>query len=403
MEPRDSVHQQPHGEGGLVPYRNGAGLLRLPLLPFERQLIQELGCTEEEYRRFTAEAYKRAKIRPAEYDHIPEVVGAPLVVPAAIAGGAATLTTLGVVLVNVAIGLVLSGISYLLTPKPKQPGQATSRQLGNVTGADRFSATSGFDTFAELANYGDPIPIIFGRYTGTTGGILAAPRLVWSRAFSFGSQQGVKLLLVVGEQGLGEGIAQPDINGVFLGNAALDAIYQHSFAFYWKRNTNTFSRVKAQNLAYGTRGSQAAGDTQPDDDVFVTQTIEGRSQPGFCQVYTPSANVQFGVYSGIHNGTDYRVNWKLVAIPHVGSDRNRDDPKDQRLFERIKIAGDYGKLTGNSANINIRDEGQRGTGRGYGRRMGITSINGVGVTSGETQIRQVAPGDSAVFIIAPGE
>ena len=406
MEPRDSVHQQPHGEGGLVPYRNGAGLLRLPLLPFERQLIQELGCTEEEYRRFTAEAYKRAKIRPAEYDHIPDVVGGPAFVVAGIAltTSAGALTFVGSVLVSLAIGLVLSGISYLLTPKPKQPGQATSRQLGNITGADRFSATSGFDTFAELANYGDPIPIVFGRYTGTTGGILAAPRLVWSRAFSFGSQQGVKLLLVVGEQGLGEGIAQPDINGVFLGNASLDAIYQHSFAFYWKRNTNTFSRVKAQNLAYGTRGSQAAGDTQPDDDVFVTQTIEGRSQPGFCQVYTPSANVQFGAYSAIPNGTDYRVNWRLIPIPRI--ENGNRDPKDQRLVERIKIAGNYGIWspgTGNQRRDELRQSGQSGTGRGYGRRMGITSINGVGVTSGETQIRQVAPGDRAVFTIAPGE
>jgi hypothetical protein len=110
------------------------------------------------------------------------------------------------------IGLVTSAISFLLTPKPKQQGQgqAQSRQLPSVTGADRFSATSGFDTQADLANYGDPVPIIFGQYTGETGGVLAAPSLVWSRAFSYGSQQGVKLLFVVGEQGAGaHGISIP--------------------------------------------------------------------------------------------------------------------------------------------------------------------------------------------------
>jgi hypothetical protein len=367
-------------------------VLRVPLLPFERELIQTLGCTEEEYRRFVTEATRRAAVRPAEYAHIPDAQNGPFVP----------------VLISLAVGLVLQGVAYLLTPKPKQPGQTTSRQLASRTGADRFSATSGFDSFAELANYGDPVPIIFGQYTGETGGILASPRLVWSRAFSYGSQQGVKLLFVVGEQGLGEGIDRPDVNGIFLGNTALDVIYSHNFAFYWKRNTNTFSRVKARNLAYGTRGSQAAGDTQIDDDVFITQTIAGQSQPGFCHVYTPSANVQFGAYSPIPNGTDYRVNWRLVPIPNVpGVDnRNQDDPKQQRLFERIKIAGDYGILDSGfskDAFLELRRQGQRGLGRGYGRRMGITSLNGTGVTSGEIQVRQAKPGDTAIFTIAPGQ
>jgi hypothetical protein len=388
MEPRRIVHQSDNKAGGMVSHRGITDLSRLPLLPFERELVATLGCTEAEYRAFTIEAMKRSRVRPAEYDVVPDIRCEP-----------ATITAL---LISLAVGLVTSAISYLLMPKPKQPGQASSRQLPSRTGVDRFSATSGFDTQAELANYGDPIPIIFGQYTGATGGVLASPRLVWSRAFSYGSQQGVKLLMVVGEQGLGDGLNRPELNGIFLGNSALDAIYSHNFAFYWKRNTNTFSRIKAQNLAYGTRGDQSSGDTQNADDIFLCQTIDGQSQPGFCQSYTLSANTQFGAYSAIHNGTDYRVNWKLVPIPNVGDDRNKDDPKDQRLFERIKIAGDY-DLTGGAANIDIRNQGQRGVGRGYGRRMGITSVNGQAVTAGETEVRQVAPGNTAVFTIAPGQ
>jgi hypothetical protein len=218
-----------------------------------------------------------------------------------------------------------------------------------VTGADRFSATSGFDAQAELANYGDPIPIIFGQYTGATGGILASPRLVWSRAFSYGSQQGVKMLMVVGEQGIGtNGLEIPDLNGIFLGNSALDAIYAHNFAFYWKRDTNASTRVKAANLRYGTRGSLSSGDTQTPDDIFLCQTIDGQSQPGFCQTYTPSANTQFGAYSAIPNGTDYRVNFKLVPIPHIEGnevDRTRDDKNDQRLLERVKVQATTDYLT----------------------------------------------------------
>jgi hypothetical protein len=42
-------------------------LSRLPLLPFERELVATLGCTEAEYRAFTVEAMKRSRVRPAEY------------------------------------------------------------------------------------------------------------------------------------------------------------------------------------------------------------------------------------------------------------------------------------------------------------------------------------------------
>ena len=60
--------------------------------------------------------------------------------------------------------------------------------------------------------------------------------------FSLGTQQQAKLMFVVGEQGRADdtapdGIALPDLTGIFLGNNALDAILKDTFAFYWKRNT----------------------------------------------------------------------------------------------------------------------------------------------------------------------
>lgn len=363
-----------------------ASTLRLPLLPFERDLIQALGCTEEDYQRFVAEAQRRAAVRPAEYAHIPDIRCDPVSI-----------------LISIAVGAVLQGVAYLLTPKPKQPGRTESSQLASITGEDRFSATRGFDSQAELANYGDPIPIIFGKYTGFSGGILAAPRLVWSRSFSLGSQQAVKLLMVVGEQGLGDGIRRPEINGIFLGNTALDAIYEHDFAFYWKRNSNDYRRIRAANLAYGTRGNAASGDIESNDDIFLCPTINGLSDAGFCHSYTPSANAEFGVFAPVPNGTDYRVNWRLVPIPHIPDqdDRFKDDPKAQRLFDRIKIAGDYDliRTRGGDGILDLRNIGQVGVGRGYGRGMGITSLNGVGVTSGDREVRLAKPGDKIIFTI----
>ncbi len=201
----DSLHKQ---SSGIRKLGTGVRIYELPLLPYERQLIETLGCTEQEYRRFAYLAAKRGALRPAEYAHIPHIVNEPVSTTA--------------FLTQLAIGLVLTGVSMLLQPKPKQFSRGETVKLGDVTGRDRFSPTSGFDSQAELADYASPIPIIFGRYTGKTGGIVAAPRLVWSRAFSLGTQQMVKQLYVVGEQGVvgpPTGIDLPELNGIFLGNS----------------------------------------------------------------------------------------------------------------------------------------------------------------------------------------
>ena len=387
MADRDPLRQQTAGFGDL-----GAGvkLYELPLLPYERQLIETLGWNEEEYRRFAHLAAKRGAIRPAEYAHIPDIRCDPV-------------TT--AVLVSLGVGAVSTAATLLLMPKPKAPGsedRITTRRLGDRTGQDRFSPTVGFDTQASVADYASPIPLIFGKYTGATGGIVGSPQLVWSRAFSLGSQQAVKQLYVLGEQGLGDGIDRPELNGIFLGNSPLDASYEHLFAFYWKRNSNRFARIKAANWAYGTRGTLASGDIENNDDIFLCPTGNGLADTGFSAAHSQTANVQFGVHSAIANGTNYRVNWRTVSIPHL-KDQD-DDPKNQQLLERIKIAGDYGFRQNQSGKI--RAQGQRGVGRNYGRRMGITALNGVGVSdSGSTpvEVRQASVGDVATYTITSGE
>lgn len=360
---------------------------KLPLLPFERDLIEIAGITEDEYRFFAAEAMRMARIRPAEYEHIPEV----------------RMDVVSIV-VSLVIGIALSAASYLLTPKPKAPGagdRVRQRQLANLEGLQAFAPTTGFDSQASLANYGDPVPLMFGRYTGTTGGMLVAPRLVWSRAFSYGTQQGVKQLYVVGEQGAGTaGIDKPDLQGIFLGNTPLDAAFEHTFAFYWRSGTfNGTSRVKAFNLRYGSRGAADTGDPETNDDIFLAPTREGLAEPAFCTAYSLASNAEFGVYAPIYNGTDYRVNWRVVSIPVVdGAD---DDPGDQLIRDRIKIAGDYGiGFDTSGKRKQVREQYQKGTGRGYSRRMGITAINGSPAVT-PTEVRQVSVGDTCTFTIVP--
>ena len=206
MAERGVPHRQA-GQSGVL--GTAVDFAQLPLLPFERQLCQLIGCSEKEYRQFTVEAIKRGKERPAAYAHVPDVENG-FVVP---------------ILINLAIGIALSAIGMLLAPKPPgapgAPGAPKQKQRESETGRTRFNAAFGFDGIQALAEYGKPIPILFGKYQQkapyTTGGLSIEPVLVWSRMFSYGSHQGFKGLFLVGEQ-LED--SRPSVKSVQLGTGS---------------------------------------------------------------------------------------------------------------------------------------------------------------------------------------
>ena len=375
MAKRDSVYRPDDAESAVV---IGASIYDVPLLPYERQLIATIGITEEEYRAFTAEVRRRGAVRPAAYDHIPDVQ----------AGATGT-----AILINLAISLVLTGVSYLLTPKPKMPraqgGGVTD--LGSITGANRFTPSRGFETLAELADYASPVPIIFGMYKNDIGGMLVTPKLIWSRMFSHGTSQRAKLMFVVGEQGVNDiGIDKPELEGIFLGNNALDAIFKDRFAFYWHKDSSTNFRIKGRDKQYGSRGSLDSGDPEISgkDDVFDVADSEHEPEQLFCHAYTPANSATFGCHSTIANGTNFRVNYQLNLIP---KDASKDSEK-VTLMQRMKVVGESGALkdgkqlrdvgetpgTINSGRRDaIIDQRHDGTGRNYSPRMGIVEYDGI--------------------------
>ena len=390
----------------------GASAYDVPLLPYERQLIATIGITEEEYRAFTAEVKKRGAVRPAAYDHIPDVQ-------------ATGLEPGTLILINLAISLVLTGVSYLLTPKPKMPGaqkRGGQTDLGSIVGANRFTPSRGFETLAELADYASPVPLIFGLYKDDIGGMLVTPKLIWSRMFSHGTMQRAKLMFVVGEQGVGsEGIQAPELKGIFLGNNPLDALFKDSFAFYWHADSSSNFRIRGNDKIYGTRGKAHRGDpdvSNDDGDAFTFPLSGYGVQPSkiFCHAYTPSNSTQFGVYGAIANGTQYRVNYQLISIPHV------DDKEAMaiRTLERIKVVGDSGITIGgetlyteNLAPGQASDErlndirnpstgGHDGAGRNYSPRMGIIEAKGqtTGSDARKLVVSNVEVGDRATFLIS---
>ena len=351
----------------------GPSVYELPLLPFEKELIKTIGITEEEYRKFAAEVRRKGVVRPAEYDHIPDIQNE---------------VSTATLLVNLAISLVLTGVAYLLTPKPKMPEASKRSQLdlGSVNAGNRFTQSRGFDTLNELADYGSPVPIIFGLYDEAerVGGMLVTPKLVWSRMFSHGTQQSAKLMFVMGEQGVEDderpdGIAPPDLEGIFLGNNALDVIHEDFFAFYWKRNTTVSgrSRIRASNLVHGTQGGSDAGDPSgdvaSDDDMFLCPSNVADKSPDFCHAYSPANNTQFGMFGAIPNGNGYRVNYETVPI----LDGTENTAARALVLRRIKIVGDK------DLNIDIGDEDlldkvrnqdQEGEGRQYSPGMGLVKL-----------------------------
>ena len=400
------VRQSNVREGAMV---FGPSVYDVPLLPYERELIKTIGITEEEYQLFAAEVRQRGRLRPAEYEHIPDI------------GCEATT----IILVNLAISLVLTGVAYLLTPKPKMPEASKRSQLdiGSVNAGNRFTQSRGFDSLNELADYGSPVPIIFGLYNEASkvGGMLITPKLVWSRMFSHGTQQSAKLMFVVGEQGFAndkspEGIEPPALEGVFLGNNALDVIHEDFFAFYWKKNTTTSntSRIRGANLIFGTQGGTDTGNptqsSADDDDMFLCPSNVADQTTDFCHAYSPANNLSFGMYGAIPNGNGYRINYETVSIP----EETKSNQARQLTLRRIKIVGDKNQNIDGSDQKLIKKAqklNQEGEGRQYSPRMGLVRLikrnNGGQITvdsdySGQLKaVVDVRANDELIFDIDP--
>ncbi len=65
MAQRSNAHEPQEQQSGLVPV--GASTRQYPLLPYEKQICELAGLSEEEYKWFKEEVAKGNYIRPAEY------------------------------------------------------------------------------------------------------------------------------------------------------------------------------------------------------------------------------------------------------------------------------------------------------------------------------------------------
>lgn len=314
MATGNSADQSFQQTSGLVPTVKS---FQRTLLPYERELCAAIGCSVEEYEQYLIQLEKYSYIRPAAYDRIPDIQNTG---------------PEWAIVISLAIGLASTAASYFLMPKPRalsEDNQQRSINAPGRRGKDRFLQSTSFDGFADLAEFGSAIPIIWTKYTGTTGGVVVAPLLIWSRAYSLGNQQAAKMVYLVSEAG----VSAPDIAGVFIGNTALQVQDPKTYIFRW--------------------------DGRPTADM---SSITGVIDQDFFACLTPSNSTQFGVGNPIPNMTPYRVNWQVVSYPEeIEEGKGENDIRNQRR----KICGSPG-----------RDAGMPGTGRNYPRRQGVVVSGG---------------------------
>ena len=275
---------------------------RIMLLPQDREIIDITGMSEEQYVFFCRQAILHSKLRPGE--------------PVA-------LEPFTIILINLAIGLVLSAASALLAPKP-QVRKAPDVRTRNVDGqsivrGDQFTAKSGFDTVQNVVEIGSTIPIIYanrqlidGKYYG---GIRTNTNLLWSQIYSIGGGQLLRAIFLVGESSDTEDrfegmIVDPGqfaignnlLNGYDLGLSTTGRI-----SVYYN---NTGGRITSGDYISGVTpfNDEANSENDGAGDVFQVKNANGGYQPAFCFTSKPSTQTSIGVYGFIGNNLGYRVN-----------------------------------------------------------------------------------------------
>ena len=129
--------------GGMEPFRGITN--RRNLFPQEVELCNLLGLTEEEYWFFVDKTENYNGQRSEAYDLIPDIQA----------------TGWEPWLVQLVVGVALTVVSYLMTPKPKQPKTPPSLKTADQSGVRRFAPQAGFGSVQELAKLGETIPLVF--------------------------------------------------------------------------------------------------------------------------------------------------------------------------------------------------------------------------------------------------
>jgi len=301
-------------------------------LPAEVELCETVGITEDEYWYFVELTQVYNGKKPKEYDDIPYIINMPqvLFVGGTISGG---LTVAGQLL----LGVILTIVSVLLTPKPRAPKTPPSLTTAGQTGPKRFAPQTGFNSVQELANLGEVVPLVFTKQETEIldgakyyyGGVRVNTRLLWSQMISLGTGQQLKALFMIG---LGDLASKPDFAGYAIGDLLLKNYINKKLALYIMTDGGR-PQEREERYSEGTLEPQKDRNGSEFEDVMSVDWDEFRGATSniVSSARTPNTQVQFGAYSPMPNSMRYRVPYELVLKAKDSKNKGDIDKKRNKL------------------------------------------------------------------------
>jgi len=264
------------------------------LLPYEHDLIETLGVTEEEYLAFLSvqKEYNDPKVGT-----ILDIRGDPI--------------TLAIVSISLTvIGIVFQVLAVLLAEAPAKPKNRNQRR------EERFSPRFGFNSAQELAQYGEPINLVYcNSNQNPLGTVRISTALVWSSIEGRGSSQFMQLMLVLGAAS----IQRLDFERTAFGQLPLGQFSGSNVWLYYEKN----GRVKYNDKVLGDgRDPSREGAAGSEDVCRITDRKDGYSQ-----AFTPTSLTSVGVYDPIpvniqimERRTSGRPQWASNGVTIRGGD-----------------------------------------------------------------------------------
>jgi hypothetical protein len=280
------------------------------LLPYEHDLIAHLGVTEEEYLDFLDVQIDYTISNEQRYA-TPQAFVAPVIAAgAAAATAAATATALAINLTIISTALTVVGVLFqvaaaLLAKPPSDP-----RRNQGARREQRFSPRFGFNSGQELAQYGDPINLVYCNTSqNPNGAVRVGTSLVWSSVESYGSTQFMQLLLVLGAAK----IKTLDFERTAFGQLPLKQFSESNVWLYYEDNGN----VKFNDKELGDN-SDPTSDGIPNSENVCQVMFAGNRRNGYSQTFSPSSLTSIGVYDPIP------LNVEIMERNSEGNPRWRD-------------------------------------------------------------------------------
>jgi hypothetical protein len=283
------------------------------LLPYEHELVAQLGVTEEEYLDFLSVQIDYA-ISPTQRLSTPQCGPAIPAAFAAIGTAAATSATTAIVLTTISTALTVVGILFQVAAAllAKPPSDPRRNQGGRRE--QRFSPRFGFNSGQELAQYGDPINLVYCNTSqNPNGAVRVGTSLVWSSVESYGSTQFMQLLLVLGAAK----IKTLDFERTAFGQLPLKQFSESKVWLYYEDNGNVKfnDNVKFKELG---DNSDPTSDGIPNSENVCQVMFAGNRRNGYSQTFSPSSLTSIGVYDPIP------LNVEIMERSSEGNPRWRD-------------------------------------------------------------------------------